>query len=40
MVNGVMNTIVYGTLSATQRDALIDELKSVVYAYVETRLRR
>jgi len=40
MVNGVMNTIVYGALSAAQRDALIDELKSVVYAYVEKRLRR
>ncbi len=40
MVNGVMNTIVYGTLSAAQRGALIDELKSVVYVYVEKRLRR
>ncbi len=39
MVNGVMNTIVYGTLSAAQRSALIDELKSVVHAYVEERLR-
>ena len=28
MVNGVMNTIVYGTLSEAQRSALIDELKS------------
>jgi AcrR family transcriptional regulator len=40
MVNGVMNTIVYGTLSAAQRGALIDELKTVVHAYVEKRLRR
>lgn len=40
MVNGVMNTVVYGALSAAQRGALIDELKSVVYAYVEKRLRR
>jgi AcrR family transcriptional regulator len=40
MVNGVMTTIVYGTLSAAQRGALIDELKSVVHAYVEERLRR
>jgi AcrR family transcriptional regulator len=39
MVNGVMNTIVYGALSAAQRSALIDELKSVVHAYVEERLR-
>jgi AcrR family transcriptional regulator len=39
MVNGVMNTIVYGTLSEAQRSALIDELKSVVHAYVEKRLR-
>jgi len=40
MVNGVMNTIVYGTLSEAERAAIIDELKSVVYAYVEKRLRR
>ena len=40
MVNGVMNTIVYGALSETQRDTLIDELKSVVHAYVVKRLRR
>ncbi|HEY0383531.1 MAG TPA: TetR/AcrR family transcriptional regulator [Candidatus Elarobacter sp.] len=39
MVNGVINTIVYGALSAAQRSALIDELKSVVHAYVEERLR-
>ena len=40
MVNGVMNTLEYGTLSDAQRRALVDELKSVVYAYVEKRLRR
>jgi AcrR family transcriptional regulator len=40
MVNGVMNSIVYGSLSAAQRRALVDELKSVVHAYVEKRLRR
>jgi len=40
MVNGVMNTLEYGTLSGAQRRALVDELKSVVYAYVEKRLRR
>jgi len=40
MVNGVMNTLEYGTLSGAQRRALVDELKSVVHAYVEKRLRR
>jgi AcrR family transcriptional regulator len=40
MVNGVMNVIVYGALTAAQRGGLIDELKSVVYAYVEKRLHR
>jgi AcrR family transcriptional regulator len=40
MVNGVMNTLEYGTLSDAQRRALVDELKSVVHAYVEKRLRR
>ena len=40
MVNGVMNTIVYGNLTAAQRRALIDELKSVIHAYVEKRLHR
>jgi AcrR family transcriptional regulator len=40
MVNGVMNTIVYGTLSEAQRSALIDELKSTVHAYVAKRLHR
>ena len=39
MVNGVMNTIAYGSLTAAQRRALVDELKSVVHAYVEKRLR-
>jgi AcrR family transcriptional regulator len=40
MVNGVMSTVMYGTLTDAQRDALIAELKSVVHAYVEKRLRR
>jgi AcrR family transcriptional regulator len=40
MVNGVMSTIVYGALSAAERNALIDELKSVVHDYVERRLHR
>jgi AcrR family transcriptional regulator len=40
MVNGVMSTIVYGTLTASQRNALIDELKSVIHDYVQKRLHR
>jgi AcrR family transcriptional regulator len=39
LVNGVMSTVVHGGLAEPERSALIDELKSVVYAYIEKRLR-
>jgi AcrR family transcriptional regulator len=39
MVNGVMATVVDASLSEPQRRTLVDELKSVVHAYLESRLR-